>query len=153
MPRNDQVTRQLILLRKLEGSRGATLQELSVALPPDLVRHTRTIRRDLEALESTFPLITERKNGQTCWRLMDGYTNILPLALSTTELMALVFSKDLLNPWRERRSRFRLTLRLIKPLPLSQLAEPRMSSRCTAIFLLAWAPTRSTASTGKPYHG
>ena len=98
MPRNDQVTRQLILLRKLEGSRGATLQELSAALPPDLVRHTRTIRRDLEALESTFPLITERKNGQTCWRLMDGYTNILPLALSTTELMALVFSKDLLKP-------------------------------------------------------
>ncbi len=98
MPRNDQVTRQLILLRKLEGSRGATLQELFDALPPDLVRHTRTIRRDLEALESTFPLITERKNGQTCWRLMDGYTNILPLALSTTELMALVFSKDLLKP-------------------------------------------------------
>ena len=98
MPRNDQVTRQLILLRKLEGSRGATLQELSAALPSDLARHTRTIRRDLEALESTFPLITERKNGQTCWRLMDGYTNILPLALSTTELMALVFSKDLLKP-------------------------------------------------------
>ena len=98
MPRNDQVTRQLILLRKLEGSRGATLQELFDALPPDLVRHPRTIRRDLEALESTFPLITERKNGQTCWRLMDGYTNILPLALSTTELMALVFSKDLLKP-------------------------------------------------------
>ncbi len=98
MPRNDQVTRQIILLRKLEGSRGATLQELSAALPPDLVRHTRTIRRDLEALEATFPLITERKNGQTCWRLMDGYTNILPLALSTTELMALVFSKDLLKP-------------------------------------------------------
>ncbi len=98
MPRNDQVTRQLILLRKLEGSRGATLQELFDALPPDLVRHPRTIRRDLEALESTVPLITERKNGQTCWRLMDGYTNILPLALSTTELMALVFSKDLLKP-------------------------------------------------------
>ncbi len=97
MPRNDQVTRQLILLRKLEGSRGATLQELFDTLPPDLVRHPRTIRRDLEALESTFPLITERKNGQTCWRLMDGYTNILPLALSTTELMALVFSKDLLK--------------------------------------------------------
>jgi predicted DNA-binding transcriptional regulator YafY len=98
VPRNDQVTRQLILLRKLEHSRGATLQELSDALPPDLARHTRTIRRDLEALESTFPLITEHRNGQTYWRLMDGYTNVLPLALSTTELMALVFSKDLLKP-------------------------------------------------------
>ncbi len=54
MPRNDQVTRQIILLRKLEGSRGATLQELSAALPSDLARHTRTIRGDLEALESTF---------------------------------------------------------------------------------------------------
>jgi DeoR/GlpR family transcriptional regulator of sugar metabolism len=52
MPRNDQVTRQWFLLQKLENSRGATLQELADALPEDLSRHLRTIRRDLEALES-----------------------------------------------------------------------------------------------------
>lgn len=99
MPRNDQVTRQWLLLQKLEHSRGATLQELAASLPEDLSRHPRTIRRDLEALEAAhIPLITERSNGRMRWRLMDGYRQVLPLSLSTTELMALVFSRDLLKP-------------------------------------------------------
>ena len=98
MPRNDQVARQWVLLKKLESPRGATLRELAAALPEDYVRHPRTIRRDLEALEVRFPLMTERVNGQTRWRLMDGYRNVPPLALSSTELMALVFSRDLLKP-------------------------------------------------------
>jgi predicted DNA-binding transcriptional regulator YafY len=98
MPRNDQATRQWILLKKLESPRGATLRELAAAISEDYVRHPRTIRRDLEALEVRFPLITERVNGQTRWRLMDGYRNVPPLALSSTELMALVFSRDLLKP-------------------------------------------------------
>ena len=99
MPRNDQVTRQWLLLQKLEHSRGATIPELAASLPEDLSRHPRTIRRDLEALEAAhIPLITERNNGRTRWRLMDGYRQVLPLSLSTTELMALVFSRDLLKP-------------------------------------------------------
>lgn len=98
MSRNDQSTRQIALLRKLEQTRGATLQELAEALPEDIARHTRTIRRDLEALERTFPLLTERINGQTRWRLMDGYHKIPPLSFSPTELMALVFSRNLLKP-------------------------------------------------------
>lgn len=72
MPRNDQATRQWTLLKKLENSRGATLHELAAALSEDSVRHPRTIRRDLEALEARFPLMTERVNGQTRWRLMEG---------------------------------------------------------------------------------
>lgn len=98
MPRNDQVARQWILLKKLESPHGATLSELAAAVSEDYVRHSRTIRRDLEALEVRFPVITERINGQTRWRLMDGYRNVPPLALSATELMALVFSRDLLKP-------------------------------------------------------
>ncbi len=99
MPRNDRITRQWLLLPKLEDSRGATLQELAASLPEDYSRHPRTIRRDLEALEAAhIPLVTERRNGQTRWRLMDGYRRTLPLALSPTELMALVFSRDLLKP-------------------------------------------------------
>ncbi len=50
MSRNDQVTRQWLLLQKLESTRGVTLQELAEALPEDLSRHPRTIRRDLEAV-------------------------------------------------------------------------------------------------------
>jgi predicted DNA-binding transcriptional regulator YafY len=64
MPRNDQVTRQWLLLQKLEGTRGATLDELASSLPEDLVCHARTIRRDLEALEVRFPLIVERVQGR-----------------------------------------------------------------------------------------
>ena len=98
MSRNDQVTRQWLLLQKLESAQGATLQELAASLPEDFSRHPRTIRRDLEALEVRFPLFTERVAGQTRWRLMDGYRHIPPLAFSSTELMALVFSRDLLKP-------------------------------------------------------
>jgi predicted DNA-binding transcriptional regulator YafY len=99
MSRNDQVTRQWLLLKKLENTRGATLQELAAALPADYSRHPRTIRRDLEALDAVpFPLLTERVGGQTRWRLMDGSRHIPALAFSPTELMALVFSRDLLKP-------------------------------------------------------
>jgi predicted DNA-binding transcriptional regulator YafY len=98
MPRNDQVTRQWWLLRKLEVSRGATLSELAGSLPPDCTCHLRTVRRDLEALEVCFPLYTERVEGQTRWRLMEGYKNVPALAFSATELMALLLTRDLLKP-------------------------------------------------------
>jgi len=74
MSRNDQVKRQWYLLRKLESSRGATLEELVVSLPPDHACHVRTVRRDLDALTSDFPLYTERVDGQTRWRLVEGFT-------------------------------------------------------------------------------
>jgi predicted DNA-binding transcriptional regulator YafY len=98
MSRNDQVTRQWLLLKKLESAQGATLRELAASLPEDYARHPRTIRRDLEALEVRFPLLTERVASQTRWRLMDGYYRTPPLAFSTTEIMALIFSRDLLKP-------------------------------------------------------
>src|SRR5881628_2682435 len=98
MPRNYQVIHQRFLLHKLESARGATIDELATALPPDYSRHARTIRRDLEALEVAFPLLIERVNGQTRWRLMDGYRNIPRLAFSSTELMSLVISRDLMKP-------------------------------------------------------
>jgi len=98
MPRNDQMTRQWRLLKRLEGSRGATLKELADSLPADSSCHLRTIRRDLEALEACFPLYTERVEGQTHWRLMEGYRNVPALAFSSTELMALLLTRDLLKP-------------------------------------------------------
>lgn len=64
MPRNDQAIRLFLLLRRLEGPRGASL-ELAGSLPDDYVRHHRTIRRDLSALESAdYPLVAERIDGQ-----------------------------------------------------------------------------------------
>ena len=97
--RNDQVTRQWYLLRRLDGAQGATLQELVDALPDDYPKNSRTIRRDLEALETVgFPLVTDRVNGQTRWKLMEGFRDIPALGFSATELMALVFSRNLLKP-------------------------------------------------------
>lgn len=98
MSRNAQVVRQWLLLERLERSKGATLDQLVESLPADSARHPRTVRRDLEALEARFPLVTERREGKTVWRLMDGYNRSLTLAFSQTELMALVFSRDLLKP-------------------------------------------------------
>jgi predicted DNA-binding transcriptional regulator YafY len=99
MPRNDQITRQWHLLRRLEGSSGLTLHELVDAVPDDYPKNDRTVRRDLEALEAVgFPLVTERHNGQTRWRLIEGFRNIPALGFSATELMALTFSRKLLQP-------------------------------------------------------
>jgi predicted DNA-binding transcriptional regulator YafY len=99
MPRNDQVVRQWYLLRRLESRAGATLQELTESIPDDFPRNPRTIRRDLEALEAVgFPLVVDEVNGQTRWKLMEGYKDIPALGFSPTELMSLIFSRNLLKP-------------------------------------------------------
>ncbi len=99
MPRNDQITRQWHLLRRLEDSNGLTLSELVESVPDDYPKNSRTVRRDLEALEAVgFPLVNERHNGQTRWRLMEGFRDIPALGFSATELMALLLSRNLLRP-------------------------------------------------------
>jgi predicted DNA-binding transcriptional regulator YafY len=99
MGRNDQVIRQWSILRRLESSRGASLQELADSLPDDFRKHLRTIRRDLEALEAAgYPVLTERSSGQTRWKLIDGFRQLPALGFAPTELMALVFSRELLRP-------------------------------------------------------
>jgi predicted DNA-binding transcriptional regulator YafY len=100
MPRNDQVTRQWHLIRHLEAAtRGGTLPELAAALPPEFACHHRTIRRDLEALESAgFPLLIDRVDGRVVWKLIEGFRRVPALTFSPTELMALTFSRGLLRP-------------------------------------------------------
>jgi predicted DNA-binding transcriptional regulator YafY len=101
MARNDQITRQWHLLRRLEGSTGLTLEELGRGLPDEVRRHLRTVRRDLAALENAgFPMVTERIGGQTRWKLLDGFRRVPALGFAPSELMALVFSRDLLQPLR-----------------------------------------------------
>ena len=99
MPRNDQIARQWHLLRLVEGSPGKSLQELVDNVPDDYPKNARTVRRDLEALEAVgFPLVAERRNGQTRWRLMEGFRDIPALGFSATELMALLLSRHLMKP-------------------------------------------------------
>lgn len=100
MPRNDQAVRQLILLNKLELSRlGLTLEQLAEGLDPSAGRHPRTLRRDLDAIESAgWPLLTERIAGRTRWKLLDGARHAPALRFSPTELMALALSRRLIAP-------------------------------------------------------
>ena len=99
MPRNDQITQQWHLLRRLEGSNGLSLRRLVESVPDDYPRNARSVRRDLEGLEAVgFPIITERRAGQTRWRLIEGFRNIPALGFSATDLMALTFSRKLLQP-------------------------------------------------------
>ncbi len=100
MPRNNQAVRQLILLQKLEGARhGLTLDQLAAALEPGASPHPRTLRRDLEAIESAgFPLLTERVDGHTRWKVLDGARHAPALRFSPTELMALTLSRRLIAP-------------------------------------------------------
>ena len=100
MPRNDQAVRQLILLKKLEASKhGFTLEQLAEGLDPSTTRHLRTLRRDLDAIESAgYPLLTERIDGRTRWKLLDSIRNAPALRLSPTELMALTLSRRLIAP-------------------------------------------------------
>jgi predicted DNA-binding transcriptional regulator YafY len=99
MARYDQATRQLFFLARIEASRfGVTLKELAATLPEDYSRHPRTVRRDLEAMELHYPVYATRQNGRTVWKLVEGYQSVPQLRFSQTELMALVFSRDLLRP-------------------------------------------------------
>ena len=100
MPRNDQAVRQLIILKKLESSRhGLTLDQLAEGLDPSATRHPRTLRRDLDAIESAgYPLLTERVDGRTRWKLLEGVRQAPALRFSPTELMALALSRRLIAP-------------------------------------------------------
>ncbi len=100
MPRNDQAVRQHIVLTKLGSSRhGLTLEQLAEGLDPSITRHPRTLRRDLDAIESAgWPLLTERIDGRTRWKLLDCVRNAPALRLSPTELMALALSRRLVAP-------------------------------------------------------
>ncbi len=74
MARNRQVIRQWQIVRLIEGRHGKTLRELAAGC--DVT--TKTIRRDLEALEEAgFPLVDEREERDDqipdarCWRILD----------------------------------------------------------------------------------
>lgn len=100
MPRNDQAVRLLVVLQQLEAARqGVTLEQLAASLAPGSGRHPRTLRRDLAALEEAgYPIVTERVEGHTRWRLMEGFRHAPGLRFSPTELMALTFSRRLIAP-------------------------------------------------------
>ena len=96
MPRNQEVIRQWKVLHALESSRhGVTIDGLA----DDLDVTTRTIRRDLAALqESGFPLYDERDDeGRVRWRLDGQVLKGLETGFTLAELCALYLSRNLLE--------------------------------------------------------
>ena len=96
MPRNQEVIRQWKLLHALESSRhGASIDALS----KELEVTTRTIRRDLAALqEAGFALYDERDdNGHVKWRLDGQVLKGIDAGFTLSELCALYLSRNLLE--------------------------------------------------------
>ena len=96
MPRNQEVIRQWKILHALESSRhGTTIPALAVELNVT----TRTIRRDLAALqEAGFPLFDERdEDGGVRWRLDGQVLKGLETGFTLQELCALYLSRNLLE--------------------------------------------------------
>jgi predicted DNA-binding transcriptional regulator YafY len=96
VPRNQEVIRQWKLLHALESSRhGATIDALS----RELEVTTRTIRRDLAALqEAGFALYDERDdNGHVKWRLDGQVLRGIDTGFTLSELCALYLSRNILE--------------------------------------------------------
>ena len=107
MSRNAEVIRQWTILREIERARaaGVTIDELATLC--DVT--TRTIRRDLQALEEAgFPIFDDktRDDGRTRWSINGQVFKGLAAGLTLSELSALYFSRTLLEslagtPFRE----------------------------------------------------
>ncbi len=98
MPRNAEVIRQWTILREIERARagGVTIDELASLCGVT----TRTIRRDLQALEQAgFPLFDDRSrdDGRTRWSINGQAFKGVATGLTLAEISALYFSRTLLE--------------------------------------------------------
>jgi predicted DNA-binding transcriptional regulator YafY len=98
VPRNAEVIRQWTILREVERARGSGVTLDGLATLCEVT--TRTIRRDLQALqEAGFPLYDDRSHddGRTRWHLNGQALKGLAAGLTVSELCALYFSRTLLE--------------------------------------------------------
>ena len=95
MPRNAEVIRQWSILRDLEASRRLTIDDLAARTGVT----TRTIRRDLEALQAAgFPLFDETHEGKKYWTLEHrAFRRLDDTGFTLGELSALYFSAPLVE--------------------------------------------------------
>lgn len=103
MARNEQLIRQHKILQILERVRyGKTLEELRDDLVDELGLmsiHTRTVRRDLEALQAAGIDVDahDTQRGKV-WKLGPRYRQTHRISASATELIALSLGRDLMFP-------------------------------------------------------
>jgi proteasome accessory factor B len=122
VPRNQEVIRQWRVLHALESSRhGITID----ALADELDVTTRTIRRDLAALqEAGFPLYDERDDdGRARWRLDGQVLKGLETGFTLAELCALYLSRNMLEAVGGAPFQRDLTLAFTR---LEKMLSPRM---------------------------
>ena len=95
MPRNAEVIRQWSILRDLEASHRLTIDDLAARTGVT----TRTIRRDLEALQTSgFPLFDELIDGKRYWTLeAKAFRRLDDTGFTLAELSALYFSRTLVE--------------------------------------------------------
>lgn len=95
MPRNAEVIRQWSILRDLESARRLTIDDMAARTGVT----TRTIRRDLEALqEAGFALFDEVHEGKRYWMLEHrAFRRLDETAFTLAELSALYFSRTLVE--------------------------------------------------------
>ena len=95
MPRNAEVIRQWSILRALESSRRLTIDEMAETTEVS----TRTIRRDLEALQYVgFPIYDEVYEGKRYWLLeQKAFKRLDATGFTFAELSALYFSRTLVE--------------------------------------------------------
>jgi proteasome accessory factor B len=95
MPRNAEVIRQWTILRDLEASRRLTIDDLAQRTGVT----TRTIRRDLDALQAAgFPLFDELHEGKKYWTLEQrAFRRLDATGFTLAELSALYFSRTLVE--------------------------------------------------------
>ena len=95
MGRNTELIRQWTILQRIATARGQTIPKLAT----DLSVSTRTIRRDLEALQvAGFPVYDEIVHGDKFWRLDPRAMGALArTGVTLTELAALYFSRALIE--------------------------------------------------------
>lgn len=93
--RNAEVIRQWSILRDLESSRRLTIDDLAGRTGVT----TRTIRRDLEALQAAgFPLFDEVHDGKKYWTLEQrAFRRLDDTGFTLAELSALYFSRTLVE--------------------------------------------------------
>lgn len=95
MARNAEVIRQWNILRTVEAAKNGVSID-SLARQEKVT--TRTIRRDLDALQQAgFPLYDDRADGRTRWKLNGQALKGLETGFSLSELCALYFSRTLLE--------------------------------------------------------
>jgi predicted DNA-binding transcriptional regulator YafY len=95
MSRNKEVIRQWTILKELESSRRVTIDDLARRTRVS----TRTIRRDLEALQTAgFPIYDDTYEGKKYWTLeQKAFRRLHDTGFTLAELNALYFSRTLVE--------------------------------------------------------